>query len=354
MKRFSKKAILLAVAAAVVLAGLAAGTVFLAKRKPKFISVEQAGLSGKTDVTLTAARGLSALAPANTSPAFALAGQNDYSGVQFEVRRTADGIWVVMAEDRINGTTNGRGKVEKMTYKQLLCCRVNKGHGKKQYKKDDLLTVPTLEQALLICSKYSMTPVIEVKQSGADCVEDLFRCVGGGRKKEYVFVFAEEEQLSKAQELLAGETLKLEQENVLLCRYTQKLSAKALAAAKETPQIGVFFPADKNQKTEQIQSFIDAGLTLYACGVNKPKQAKALYDAGVRRFTTDRLAYGEIRAQDDPAARKMTTAPADAEESSSRRRRPTTAPVKENEPSSRTKRPADPKKAPARTTKKAQ
>ena len=329
-------------AALAALVCLVAGAVFFAGHKPRFITPEKAGFSEPAQVTLTAANGLSALAPANSSPAFALAGQNGYKGVQFEARRTADGIWVVMQEEKINGATNRRGKVSEMTYKQLLQCRIDKGHGKKQYQKKDELTVQTLEQALSICIKYGMTPVIEVKQSGADCVEELFRAVDGGWETEYVFVFAEEEQLSKAQELLAGKTLKLEKENVLLCRFTEKLNAKTLAQAKETPEIAVYFPAKENKKIKKVQKFTDAGLTLYACGVNKKKQAKALYNAGVRRFTTDKLAYQEITAEEERTAansKRPTTSPAKADESSSRTRKRPNASARP-ESSSRTKKPS--------------
>ncbi len=64
------------------------------------------------------------------------------------------------------------------------------------------------------------------------------------------------------------------------------------------------FPAGK-ASAKRLARFTDAGLTLCARGVNKPKQLQTLAAAGVAVFTTDRLAHSEILTEDA----EKTTAP---------------------------------------------
>ncbi|MBQ9553126.1 MAG: hypothetical protein IJU96_10245 [Clostridia bacterium] len=302
MKKINKKTILFAAAGLLVLIGLVVGVCVPANRKPKLIPLEKAGLDGKSDIMLAADHGLCALAPENSTAAFAFAGEYGYAGVRFEVRRTVDGIWVVMEEDDVRGATDGKGKISEMTFKQVLRCRLDKGRGARRYDGDPPI-VPTLEQALAVCSQNDLTPVIEVRQSGADCVEEVLRQVGGRQKKACVLIFAEEEQISKAKELLANPAFTFKVESVLLCRYAEKLSDKALAEAKKTPDVAVCFSAADN-KIKAVKRFADEGLTLFALKVNKPKLAKALYDAGVRRFTTDKLVYEPILSEEEKTTEK--------------------------------------------------
>lgn len=314
MKQFNKKSILFAAAGLLVLIGLVVGVCVLANHRAKFVPLEKAGLGEQTDIMLAASHGLSALAPENSTPAFSLAGENGYAGVLFEVRRTVDGVWIVMKDDDVRGATDGKGKISEMTFKQVLRCHPDKGRGAKQYK-DEPLTVPTLEQTLSVCSRYGLTPVIDVRLSGADCVEELLDLIGSRKRKSCVLIFSEEEQLTKAKELLTDTFLGTKIENVLLCRLTEKLSDEALAEAKQTPDVAVCFSAADN-KTKAVKRFADEGLTLFALQVNKPKLAKELYDAGVRRFTTDKLAYQPILTEKEKAKEEKASTERQRERSS--------------------------------------
>ncbi len=302
LKKLNKKTILIAAAALLVLAGLILGVCALVNRKPKLYAVDAPDAKDSA-VTLVADHGLSALAPANTASAFLRAGQNGYDGVYFEARRTADGVWVVLEEENIRCATDGSGKIGRLTYKQLLRYRVNKGNGLKAFK-DNPLTVTTLTQALAACSQYGMTPVIEVTADSADELEKLFKAVAGRYKKECCFVFRDGELLTTAKELLATAGFPLKAKNVSLWLSVQKLNSKALEEARKHPDAVVCFPAGK-ASAKRLARFTDAGLTLCARGVNKPKQLQTLAAAGVAVFTTDRLAHSEILTEDA----EKTTAP---------------------------------------------
>lgn len=66
-------------------------------------------------------RGVSALYPENTLPAFeaALAPDLDIEGIELDVHLTADGIPVVCHDEDVKRTSNGRGLIAKMTFADL-------------------------------------------------------------------------------------------------------------------------------------------------------------------------------------------------------------------------------------------
>lgn len=71
-------------------------------------------LSGRVPLII-AHRGASADAPENTIAAFALAAEQGAHGIEFDVRLSADGNIVIMHDDTVERTTNGTGRVSKMS-----------------------------------------------------------------------------------------------------------------------------------------------------------------------------------------------------------------------------------------------
>lgn len=64
-------------------------------------------------------RGARAYAPMNTLPSFELAMAQGAEGVEFDVRRTRDGVLVILHDSTIDGTSNGRGAVADLTFAEL-------------------------------------------------------------------------------------------------------------------------------------------------------------------------------------------------------------------------------------------
>ena len=88
-------------------------------------------------------RGASAYAPENTLAAFNLALEMGADGVELDVSLTQDGVPVVLHDDTVDRTTNGRGAVNQMTLAQVkeldASTKFEKYRGEK---------IPTLEQVL--------------------------------------------------------------------------------------------------------------------------------------------------------------------------------------------------------------
>ena len=93
-------------------------------------------------------RGASAHAPENTLAAFKLAMEQAADGIELDVKRCASGDVVVMHDETVDRTTNGKGKVHELTLDQLR--RLDAGGGER---------VPTLDEVLDLAAS-SPTPFL--------------------------------------------------------------------------------------------------------------------------------------------------------------------------------------------------
>lgn len=72
-----------------------------------------------TALFLWAHRGASALAPENTMAAFAMAEAIDADGIELDVHLSRDGVAVVLHDETVDRTSDGRGAVASLTLGQL-------------------------------------------------------------------------------------------------------------------------------------------------------------------------------------------------------------------------------------------
>ena len=114
---------------------------------------------------LIAHRGLSAGAPENTLPAFRLAGEAGAWGIETDLHVTADGVFVCLHDDEIDGMTDGSGAVAELTYAEIQACQIDAGNHLGDYPP---LYVPTLEEYLAVCRAYGAVAVIELKEDFPD------------------------------------------------------------------------------------------------------------------------------------------------------------------------------------------
>lgn len=106
-------------------------------------------------------RGASAEAPENTMSAFRLAAEQGADAIEFDVHRTADGELVVIHDETIDRTSNGRGVVADLTLEQLRRYSYDVSHGSVAHglgnehgpwnendRGDEREPIPTLEEVL--------------------------------------------------------------------------------------------------------------------------------------------------------------------------------------------------------------
>lgn len=135
----------------------------------------------KKDVKIIAHRGLSGIETENTNSAFVAAGNRSYWGIETDVHKTADGVYVIFHDDNTGRMTNKDMVIEKSTYKELCELTLNDTNGK-QGRRD--LIIPLLDDYVSICKTYNKHAVLELKNSFA--YEDIKEIVEIIESYEYL------------------------------------------------------------------------------------------------------------------------------------------------------------------------
>jgi glycerophosphoryl diester phosphodiesterase len=101
---------------------------------------------------IVAHRGGGSLAPENTLGAIRLGASMGFKGVEFDVMLAGDGTPVVIHDETVDRTTDGRGEVSKMTYSDLFLLNT-------QNKEK----IPTYEEAVRLCRELGLWANVEIK-----------------------------------------------------------------------------------------------------------------------------------------------------------------------------------------------
>jgi glycerophosphoryl diester phosphodiesterase len=101
---------------------------------------------------IVAHRGGGALAPENTLGAIRLGAAMGFKGVEFDVMLTADAVPIIIHDETLERTTNGRGSVPGMSYADLVSLDAGKGE-----------RIPTFEEAARLCRELGLWANVEIK-----------------------------------------------------------------------------------------------------------------------------------------------------------------------------------------------
>ncbi|MDO5337261.1 MAG: glycerophosphodiester phosphodiesterase [Eubacteriales bacterium] len=103
-------------------------------------------------------RGASAYAPENTLEAFELAWEMEADGVELDVQMSKDGELIVLHDETLERTTDGKGFAKDYTLKELKQLRA--GGGRPHY---EAARIPTLKEVLTLLEPSDMEVNIELK-----------------------------------------------------------------------------------------------------------------------------------------------------------------------------------------------
>jgi glycerophosphoryl diester phosphodiesterase len=101
---------------------------------------------------IVAHRGGGRLAPENTLGAIRKGASMGFKGVEFDVMLTADALPIIIHDETLERTTNGRGSVPLMNYAQLVS--LDAGGGER---------IPTFEEAARLCRELGVWANVEIK-----------------------------------------------------------------------------------------------------------------------------------------------------------------------------------------------
>lgn len=282
MKKKTK--ILICVLCAVAIAGVACG--LLAKFRTKKIQPKETVSINSIDgintdeITLTAHRGLSAIEPENTLPAFKAACETKYNYVEFDIEPTSDGKWIVMHDDDLKRTTNGHGKITEYTLAEVRALKIDNGANIENYTD---LKLPTFEETMALLDEYypDVKPMIEIKSIGKDNLDSLvefFKSYAADGKSTIVISFDRD----------IIDTLYRECPEQTYWLLTSELSDDALEFCKSHGNMRAAFNGNNTKNTDSvINAAINADIPLAAWTIDDPDTMKRLYSLGIRYFTTN-------------------------------------------------------------------
>ncbi|MBO5360940.1 MAG: hypothetical protein J6B25_08900 [Clostridia bacterium] len=249
--------------------------------------LSDAGITDAEQVTLISHRGMNVYAPENTLEAADKAAEFGYTHVEFDIRQTKDGVWVLMHDEDIKRTTNGKGKISDLKHKQLFDYRINVNA-----KTKDNIVIPTLDEMIIRCNGLGLHPVIEIKQDGTEFIESLIRSTGHLTYSCTIISFSRE-QVEAIHTILSSGNYVLTNSNTDLYWLVSDLSDETLTKAKGNTNIGVSFNGNKAGTAEEIKKFTDSEIELATWTIDEPERLAELYALGIRTFTTNSITpYG--------------------------------------------------------------
>lgn len=214
--------------------------------------------AGEELAVVIAHRGASAHEPENTLRSFRRALELGATAIEFDVRKTRDGHLVVMHDETVDRTTNGKGRVSVMALSELRS--LDAGLGER---------VPTFEEAIeMIGGKALLVVEIKVRGLWADVVQTLRKEGSLGQALIISFLAEEIAELKRAvPEVKAG---------VLFRGAPREAIGRASAAKADVAG----FRHDA-LSSEIVRDAHTAGLRLLTWTVDNPEIARAVASRGV-------------------------------------------------------------------------
>ena len=229
---------------------------------------------GKT--LAVAHRGVSGLETENTAAAFVAAGNRSYYGVETDMRKTADGKFIVCHDRTLVRTAGENFNVEEVSLEvvQSVCLFDNDG-----IRRSDL-RIPTLEEYIRICKKYGKHCVLELKgeytdEDTADYIE-IIRSLG--YLDQVTFISFNYENLKKVRAICPDQSVQF-----LFCQLTDELFDRMVADKFDVDVHHVIV------NEEMVKRFHSSGMKINCFTVDDKARAEELASLGVDFVTTNIL-----------------------------------------------------------------
>ena len=231
----------------------------------------------KRNTLVVAHRGLSGIEAENTNAAFVAAGNRSYYGIETDIRRTADGRFVVCHDKNLSRIAGENIPVEEVTLSVLQSVVLFDKDGTKS-RAD--LRLCTLENYISICKKYSKHAVLELKSDFTD--EETERYIGIIRELDYLdrvtFISFKYDNLVKIRKILPAQSVQF-----LFTELTDEIFEKVVSDR---------FDVDTHHSClneENVRRLHEVGLKINCWTVDNKDEAERLSSLGVDYITSNIL-----------------------------------------------------------------
>lgn len=245
--------------------------------KFELISLKENGLDTDNDpIYITAHRGVTAVAPENTLPAYIKAVELGYYTAECDIQLTKDNVWVLHHNNDLV-MFEKEGRIKDYTLEELRTFRYKRGSNCDA----DGLTICTLDEYLDVFVGTDTRPQIEIK---CDNYELLYTVVDAikskGLEKSALVISFDLGQLKKIHEL---------NPDIELWYLIGKITQENIDEAKAIGDNVWLSPHYDANDDESIKLALDNEIGVSFWTVDTPEDARRLYNLGVRYIETDIL-----------------------------------------------------------------
>ena len=231
----------------------------------------------KQNVLVVAHRGLSGIEKENTNSAFVAAGNRSYYGIETDIRRTADGRFIVNHDGALTRVAGENVPVEEVSLAVSQSVILFDKDGSKD--RADLRPC-TLENYISICKKYEKHCVLELKSDFT--LEETERFINVIKGFDYLdnvtFISFKFDNLVKIKEILPDQPVQY-----LFSEINEEVIERSINAKFD---VDVHYT---ELTAEYVQRFHDAGLKVNCWTVDSPEDAEKLVAMGVDYITSNIL-----------------------------------------------------------------
>ena len=221
-------------------------------------------------------RGGGSLAPENTLTGIALAARLGYRAVEFDAMLSSDGVPVLIHDETLQRTTNGRGEVAGTAFADLRALDA----GCRFHPAFTGTPLPTLAEALDLCARLNLAANVEIKPAAGLEVETAAAVAGLAAEHEAVLLSSFAPAALAAARMVAPQLAR-----ALLCEEVPDNWQERLAALD-----CLALHCAARCVTPQLAAELAAAHIPWACyTVNHPEAAERLFALGASALFTDRL-----------------------------------------------------------------
>ena len=226
---------------------------------------------------MVAHRGAMQFAPENTIPAYELAGQMGYWGVECDILPSSDGEMFLMHDDTLDRTTDGSGIIWDKTASQIKQLNVTGGNNITKYPG---LKIPTLDEFLAVCKKWGMIPLIEMKAYHFAWEYDyIVNAIKKAGLEDMSIVISVNFTMLRA--------IRARSKRITL-QAIKVITEENLETCLDIGNCGIDAPYADITK-EKVELAHSKGVHVNTYTVNTPSEKKRMLDCGVDMISTDNL-----------------------------------------------------------------
>ena len=252
----------------------------LFNRPQEVISIAGKGIDTPEDpIYMTAHRGVTSIAPENTIPAYEESVRLGYYSAECDIRRTKDGVWVLLHNDTVDKWFCEYGELKDATFEEVKKYSFKSGSNFWAY---DDLRIPTLDEFLDVFVGTKTRPQIEIKAETYDTLQEVVEAVEKkGLIESAIVISFDLQQLREVYKL---------NDKIELWYLVDRITEENIEEARSiSDKVWLSANFDKNDR-RSVQLALDRGIDASYWTVNTLEDAKMMYDLGVRYIETDILA----------------------------------------------------------------